>query len=328
MITIDITKPMKAPVFVYYELTNFYQNHRRYVKSRDDDQLVNGNSIKTYSEAYSGNCDPYVYSTYTGIDGTTITHRQLYPCGLVALSAFNDTFIVSHQAAKTPENTPFEFLAMDESPSTISWSQDVEKKFHQANPIAPGNDSIPLIKQVDMWVLKTFPPQICVPVKSSISPRHFDVKTITQPDGMKIVDCDFTSNSPTCVFDPPCEGDFHAISNPADWGINNSHFINWMRTAGLSTFRKLYGRIDKDLNAGDKIQVGIQSNFPVDQYSGTKAVVLSTVSWLGGKNSFLGIGYIVVGCLALLFTAIYTYLHLKRPRRLVDIDYLDWGDHQ
>jgi|TARA_B110000971_G_C19688775_1_gene354473 hypothetical protein len=30
---------MKAPVHLYYQLDNFYQNHRRYVKSRDDKQM-------------------------------------------------------------------------------------------------------------------------------------------------------------------------------------------------------------------------------------------------------------------------------------------------
>ena len=34
---------MKAPVYVYYELDNFYQNHRRYVKSRSDSQLEGEN---------------------------------------------------------------------------------------------------------------------------------------------------------------------------------------------------------------------------------------------------------------------------------------------
>lgn len=32
----------QSNVYVYYGLSNFYQNHRRYVKSRDDSQL-NGN---------------------------------------------------------------------------------------------------------------------------------------------------------------------------------------------------------------------------------------------------------------------------------------------
>lgn len=32
-------KDVKGPIYVYYQLDNFYQNHRRYVKSRDNEQL-------------------------------------------------------------------------------------------------------------------------------------------------------------------------------------------------------------------------------------------------------------------------------------------------
>ena len=39
LLTIDIPKDMDAPIYVYYKLDNFYQNHRRYVKSRSDIQL-------------------------------------------------------------------------------------------------------------------------------------------------------------------------------------------------------------------------------------------------------------------------------------------------
>ncbi len=40
----------QSNVFMYYGLSNFYQNHRRYVKSRDDSQL-NGDerSLKVLS---------------------------------------------------------------------------------------------------------------------------------------------------------------------------------------------------------------------------------------------------------------------------------------
>ena len=31
---------MDPPIYMYYKLTHFYQNHRMYVKSRDDSQLV------------------------------------------------------------------------------------------------------------------------------------------------------------------------------------------------------------------------------------------------------------------------------------------------
>ena len=40
VINITVNARMVAPVYVYYELQNFYQNHRRYVKSRNDNQLL------------------------------------------------------------------------------------------------------------------------------------------------------------------------------------------------------------------------------------------------------------------------------------------------
>jgi hypothetical protein len=42
-LTIDQT--IQPPVYVYYQLDNFYQNHRRYVKSRSFDQLRGVSSI-------------------------------------------------------------------------------------------------------------------------------------------------------------------------------------------------------------------------------------------------------------------------------------------
>jgi len=38
-VSIVIKEAIDAPVYVYYQLDNFYQNHRRYVKSRSFDQL-------------------------------------------------------------------------------------------------------------------------------------------------------------------------------------------------------------------------------------------------------------------------------------------------
>jgi len=42
-------------VFLYYQLDNFYQNHRRYVKSRSNDQL-NGKLLKAAD--VKSDCDP------------------------------------------------------------------------------------------------------------------------------------------------------------------------------------------------------------------------------------------------------------------------------
>ena len=41
--TIDfqtIDTKIEGPIYVYYQLDNFYQNHRRYVKSRENSQLA------------------------------------------------------------------------------------------------------------------------------------------------------------------------------------------------------------------------------------------------------------------------------------------------
>ena len=41
-LTLTPRRTLKAPVYVYYEMTNVLQNHRRFVKSRSDDQLAGG----------------------------------------------------------------------------------------------------------------------------------------------------------------------------------------------------------------------------------------------------------------------------------------------
>mmetsp|Transcript_10087 Transcript_10087/g.11486 ORF Transcript_10087/g.11486 Transcript_10087/m.11486 type:complete len:132 (+) Transcript_10087:13-408(+) len=38
-VLLDIPEKMEQPVMVYYQLDNFYQNHRKYVKSVNYDQL-------------------------------------------------------------------------------------------------------------------------------------------------------------------------------------------------------------------------------------------------------------------------------------------------
>jgi hypothetical protein len=84
-VSFTIPEEMPAPVFFYYHLTNFYQNHRNYVKSRDAKQIRNHPTSK------KSDCAPAIYyEDYIGSDGAKgplaaqLGGKEMYPCGLIA----------------------------------------------------------------------------------------------------------------------------------------------------------------------------------------------------------------------------------------------------
>ena len=58
----------------------------------------------------------------------------------------------------------------------------------------------------------------------------------------------------------------------------------------------------------------IYVDFPVRPYKGTKSIVISTVSWMGGKNPFLGWAYVAAAALFVLLGTIGLIRHLVKPR--------------
>ncbi|MBA0865678.1 hypothetical protein Goshw_014405 [Gossypium schwendimanii] len=132
-----VKKRMKKPIYVYYQLDNFYQNHRRYVKSRSDSQLKENSSWDDVSS-----CKPEDMSN----------DQPIVPCGLIAWSLFNDTYsfsLNSHQLAVNKNG--------------ISWKSDRDSKFgkdvfpknFQNGTLKGGatlNSSIPLSEQEDLIV--------------------------------------------------------------------------------------------------------------------------------------------------------------------------------
>lgn len=249
--TVDITpdEDMVAPVYVYYQLDNFYQNHRRYVKSRSDAQLrgemVDGDYM---TAADLSDCEPL-------INDPNQTDLVLYPCGLIAYSYFND-FI----------STPAQISADAWSEKDIAWASDKESKF--LNP--------------EKW-----PPSAEDYEKYLFLHQRYEHITV-------------------------------------DEGVTNEHFIVWMRTAALPNFRKLYAKISTDLKAGTTYSFPIEANFLVNSFKGKKFLVVSTTSWLGGKNDFLGIAYVVVGALCLVLGILFFIRYKTSGRELGDPKYLNW----
>lgn len=107
-----IPEDIGPPVLFYYRLTNFYQNHRRYVKSLDTDQLK---GIAVSKDTISGgSCDPL------RIDPES--NKPYYPCGLVANSLFNDTF--NNLIFLNPKNTSELNKTYQFTNKGISWGSD------------------------------------------------------------------------------------------------------------------------------------------------------------------------------------------------------------
>ena len=90
-----------------------------------------------------------------------------------------------------------------------------------------------------------------------------------------------------------------------------------MRPAGLPNFRKLWGRIDRDLKAGEVVTVNVTNAFDVSKFDGKKFLILSTVNVFGGKNTFLGISYIVLGAICIVLAIVFLIgynIHQKKEK--------------
>ena len=211
--TINIDKKIEGPVFVYYQLDGFFQNSRRYVKSKNIKQLQ-GNEISDKED-----CSPVIYNKdmdlgdKASLNNTSLSPNDVaIPCGLMAKTFFNDTFAFSINGTE---------LSVNETGIAFAKDRDLFKKNYNMG------------KQ---WM-----------------------------------------------------------------DLTNEHFIVWMRPSGLPNPKKLWGRIDQDLESGTQIDVVINNNYNVDFYEGKKKIILSNANKFGGKNKVLGISYIIVGGISFIF---------------------------
>lgn len=233
-ILLKVPRDMKRPIFIYYQLDKFYQNHRRYATSRSDPQLRDPKEEAVNTEF----CKPEAYAA----NGSPVV-----PCGLVAWSLFNDTYSFARRRRRGGHTEALTVIK-----SGISWRSDRGHLF--------GNN---------------------------VFPKNFQNGSLVgggQLDPIK------------------------PLSEQEDLMV-------WMRTAALPRFRKLYGRVEADLGAGDLLAVAVRNNYNSYSFEGKKAVVLSTAGRLGGRNIFLGRAYVVAGVACLALALLLTVLCLVFPMK-------------
>lgn len=268
-IEFDIDQNVTGPVYFYYKLTNFFQNHRVYVKSRDNKQLSGSTDIK--GSNLDNNCEPFK----TDANGNAIA-----PCGTIANSLFNDTFLLY----KVKNNNNDDQININKK--GIAWKTDHEIKFQ--NPwYNSGSGSGQQCSEDDL---------ACNFGNGSGANEDQVPKTVKPVYWSKPV----YEISDALDMDP----------SPEYNGYENEALEVWMRTAAFPTFRKLYGTYSDGLTEG-KYKILINYNYPTMGFDGTKSFVIAQMTWAGGKNPFLGIAYIVVGSLSLLATIILTVIHLQ-----------------
>lgn len=105
------------------------------------------------------------------------------------------------------------------------------------------------------------------------------------------------------------------------------HWMVWQRVSASSRAEKLYGRIETDLEPGSRVILTAVSRYNSYVWGGSKTIILSTNSWMGGRNLFLGAVYITVGGLAWIAAALLfaSSLGLFWKRPFGDMSLLSWN---
>jgi hypothetical protein len=236
IISFEFDKDVTGPVYVYYELTNFYQNHRKYVTSQNPTQLQ---GMQVDESSIQSSCDTMAYV------GQGENGNLLNPCGLIANSFFTDIITLK-------SSTP---AGLNLSSDNIAWESDNDKYIQ-----VEGFESCP----------------------SSISQGGCVCE-----DGSSInSECLYTYEmingvNTSYIFYYPDNDKYQYLYetypkqiSPIK-GVTDQHFMVWMRTASMPTFRKLYAKIDSDFVTGDKLTFNVEANFEVNSFEGTKTLVIS-----------------------------------------------------
>lgn len=287
----ELDAPLKAPVYLYYGLSQFYQNHRRFSNSKSDAQL-RGSPVTAGS---LGNCAPLASPSQlrpslrkravklTDERGSTrvvpYADFSYAPAGLIPWSLFNDTFRLLYEADGSLVCDGAAFSRVTNEPVPTTEPNHCHKK-----GIA--------------WAVDT--------QGGRYKPLSFSYDAVDGFDDSGTVEW----SAPRSLY----YGGDRSLLNSNDTFFNNGWYADelghnipvttdedlmvWARASSLPRFRKLYRVIDVDLKPGI-YSMEIREFFDATSYGGEKIFALSRPSWLGGQNYSLSNIFLLTGVLSL-----------------------------
>ena len=99
--------------------------------------------------------------------------------------------------------------------------------------------------------------------------------------------------------------------------VEQERFINWMKISPFSDVRKTWGRINSNLPKGN-YKLNVFNNWNSYIFDGKKYFGLTEVNGLGGQNDFLGISFLVMGSISIIFAILFLIRKIQRPKGILE----------
>jgi hypothetical protein len=289
-ISITLRRDVTGTTHIFYELSGFYQNHRRFVSSIDRTQFTDEWRPGIPLPACAPMENVVSAACIAGNCNHPVKTRQVFPCGLVANTMFNDIFWL-HEGI-LPDGSRLTRKDLQQN--------NIARKYVGHNFKNP-SWNYSLDEYLPVWNNPNLS-RIIPPLYGDRSPH------ITK---------DYT-NSTAWVEEPSMD----------NIGLENEHWRVWVELAANQPFRKTYGKIEKNLPAGTKLIFAVQSNFFVRSFGGSKALVLAKISWFGSENYTLGGFFLMTSLIFFIATVFFSIRACKNPRPLGNASALAWKHPQ
>ena len=114
---------------------------------------------------------------------------------------------------------------------------------------------------------------------------------------------------------------FKNVEFPDGWenhqwfDMTNEHFIVWMRPAFMNDFRKLWGKIDEELEKGE-YYFEIENNYNVSDDI-KKYIIISKINVFGSKNTFMIVTSLLIGTFCVGIASYLYYLSRKADKKKI-----------